>query len=351
LKNTNIKVTDIKISKASKKATHDKMYITFILLHTLPRINGNGEAFHIEETKKAAKTVEEGFLNIKHIQGFNVGSVLEAEYKEDEQGTGYIECVGVLWKSSLKEFDINVQDILDGKFGVSMEVSYTDYYYLLDEERVERPQGEDYLKDYIGGMYEGKRVVRVIKPIEFRGGAITDTPADTGAVIKKAIAQLNNKGGKQMFKELQFETEKEYNQFLEEQRKGFVSVAEVLSSLPEDMEIESLAELNEKVNEIREDLKVSKAEFVEYKKEVLFKERKEALAELDIEVEDEAKEEIVSMSELAFDLIVKSNKSKVEKLKESKASLETKKEEKLDLSVQIEDEGTELSVEEIIDAL
>lgn len=344
-KDLKAKVTNIKTATANdKQGTYDKMYITFNLLHTLPVVNANGNSFDPESTKKAVATVIDGYLNIEHIKGFNVGSVIDAEYKENDNGVGFIECVGVVWKSSLEEYMVEPQEILDGKFNISMEVAYTDYYFKHGEATLEK-DGNEHLENYIGEEFEGEDVVEVIKPLELTGGALTETPADKGAIIKDVmakVASMNNsktnddtktKGGTQMFKE--FETEESYNAHVEDLRKGYAKIKEVLAKFPEDLQAENLDGVVEQVATLKGDLETTQASFEEYKKEALFKERKATLEEINVEVGEDAKEEIVNMSKATFKMLVDSNKAKMEEMKESTAST---KEDKLDVSIQMDNE-------------
>lgn len=352
-KSLKAKVTNIKTATAkSVEGSYDKMYITFNLLHTLPVTNSNGNSFDPEATEKAVDTVIDGYLNIEHLQGFNVGSVIEAEYKTNENDVGYIECLGVIWKSSLEEYQVEPQEILDGKFDISMEVAYTDYYFLHGDEK-KLPDGNEHLDNYIGEEFEDKEVIEVIKPLELTGGALTETPADKGAIIKDVKAKVaslednaktkdgndNNKGGNSdMFKELEFETEEKYNNFVEELRQGYAKVEDILNKFPEDLQADNVEDIVEEVGSLKNDLEETQEEFKEYKKEVLFKERKATLEDVDVEVDEENKEEIINMSEASFDMLVDSNKDKLENIKDSKGSDDNDDDDNdIDPSIQIED--------------
>jgi hypothetical protein len=364
-KSLKAKVTNIKTTTASsKEGSYDKMYITFNLLHTLPVVNSKGSTFEPEPTQKAVDTVVDGYLNIEHLQGFNVGSVVEAEYKTNDNDVGYIECLGVVWKSSLKEYQVNPQEILDGKFGISMEVAYTDFYFLHGDEK-KLADGNEHLENYIGEEFEDEEVVEVIKPLELKGGALTETPADKGAVIKEVRAKVANldkdddgdnddntlKGGNQdMFKE--FETEEEYNQHLEDVRQGYAKVEDILSKFPEDLQGDDVEDVVEEVAGLKSDLKETQASFEEYKKEVLFKERKASLEEVDIEVVEEDKEEIINMSEATFDMLVESNKDKLDQVNESNASTNDDSDEgKLDANIQQSFSNEDVDVDTAVDSL
>ena len=334
----------------NKQGSYDKMYITFNLLHTLPVVNANGNSFDPKTTETATASVVDGYLNLEHIKSFNIGSVIDAEYKENENGIGFIECVGVIWKSSLEEYGLESQDILDGKFDISMEVAYTDYYFKHGEETVQA-EGNEHLENYIGEQFEEKEVVEVIKPLELTGGALTETPADRGAIIKDImakVASMNNKdendndddtqtkGGTKMFKE--FETEEEYNTHIEKMREGYAKVEDILNKLPEDLQAEDLDTVVEEVASLKGELEETQANFEDYKKEILFKERKATLEDLEVEVAEDSKEEIINMSEATFKMLVDSNKAKMESIKESNASV-VDNDEDLDLSVQVDSDS------------
>lgn len=327
-------------AQAMPKPSLLKMYIMFDLLHTSTsnkKFNNNGEGFDFETTKAKAKTIENGFLNLRHDPTINIGSILTSEFVE-ENGEGRIKGTGVLWKETLETFGIDVNDVKEGYYKVSMEVRYKDFFYYYGEELLD-PIENYHLEEYVGSQYDGKFVGRVIKPYEFCGAALTPYPADKEAKIVKAIAEKYNKEGKEdMFK--QFETEKEYNEFVQkiesakaetvkeelkqdedfvsEIRTGYVSIASVLEKF-EDVELEgeSLDDVVKAISEIKGNYETLDEEFKTFKKEVadnqLFAERKKSLAEVGVDITDEQKDEIIGMNETALKLMLETiKKSKAE---------------------------------------
>lgn len=319
------KINIIESSKASKEGTLDKMYINFDLLHTLPDINYNGASFDKESTEAKADTVAEGYINVEHDDWFNVGSVLNAEYVEGEN-SDKINCDGVLWKSVLENFDITPEDIKNGEYKISMEVLYKDYMYLYGDELV-NPDEYSELADHVGQTYQGKQVAMVIKPEEFKGCALVKDPADSEAIINEAVANKltntskiinkkeieENQGGKDMFKELEFETEEEYNNYLEDIRQGYASVESLLGKFEEmNIDAKDVDALVEGVASIKEDLEETKEEYENFKAEAKLKERKTKLEEAGLELEEDD-EEIAELSDKAFNMILKASKTKEDK--------------------------------------
>lgn len=356
-------------SQASNEATIDKMYITFDLLHTVPDINGNGETFDVEATKAKANSIQNGYINIEHDSWFNAGSVLDSKFVDIEE-SGKIVAEGVLWKSVLGNFGITPDDLKGDEYKISMEVLYSDYYYLVDGEKVEA-QGNEHLDEHVGQTFEGDFVARVIEPAEFTGCALTKTAADSGAVIKEAIASITDEvedgseanikddnedleqknGGADMFKELSFETEEEYNDFVDGLREGYASVDSVLSKFAEvDLEGEDLDSVVESVASIQSDLEDTQAKYESKKEEIELKERKASLEEVGVEVEEEDEKDIVEMSEKAFAMLVDSNKEKKEQMEKGEASEGDKDEDfKFDPNAKVSEE--DFNVKDGIDAL
>lgn len=308
----------------------DKMYIEFILCHVLPIINSNGDSFAVEPTKTRAKTVKNGYINLNHENTYNVGSILNAQFVEGEEGqAGRIECTGVLWKEVLKEFWIDVADITDGYYSISMEVLYKDFYYLVDGEKLD-PLDNYHLEEYVGSTYEGKYVSRVITPHSFCGCCLTANPADLQAKIKRAVAEKKTKEEENMPYKV-FEEEKDYNEhvneiktsyaeelqtneeFIASIREGYVSIDDVLSHF-EVAEAES-------VEDIAKAYATLKEEYEDYKKEIaeekLYNKRVAELAEFDYEVAEDEKDEIINMSEASFNIIKKTAKLAYDKAKAS----------------------------------
>jgi len=363
-----INVSDVRKGVAKKETTlNNKMYISYNVLHTLPDFNSNGLAYDPERTEETVKTFIDGYINIGHDDWFNVGAIYDSKYISQEQG-GKIQADGFLWKNVLRNFDITPQDIIDGKYQISMEVLYKDYYYLVGDEKFDSSKHSE-LEEFVGQTKEGKPVIRVIFPEEFIGVALTTKPADKDAAIFQAVAKklesYNNKidnykhGGAEeveLFKELKFETEEDYNKHVEKLRQGYVMADEILKKFAElDLEAEKLDDLVKVVADVKEELSTVKSEYEDYKQSVanekLLNKRLSELSELNITVAEEKHEEIINMSEATFEILLDTAKaSVVEDNKEDKETKEAKAE-FVDPSLQISDEDKELDVEAVAEGI
>ena len=308
---------------ASNNGFSNKMRISFPLLRTYPIINNNGDSFDFETSKEVHDSVEFGYINLEHEGWINVGVITNSQFVE-EGGIGTIQCEGVLWKSVLDEFDISQSDIENGKFQISMEVFFTDFYVMVGDKKYEPPEGEKYL-DYKGQTIEEGEVSRVIVPSEYSGAALTENAADKTLDIEKAVASKIGKGNDggsgeednveeketeieeentdmSNFKE--FETEEAFNKFLEEE--GYVHVDEVVKEF-EDLGFEEASDLEEVVSSVSS----LQTEYEQYQKEVArerkVSERKTKLAENDIELDkiEASEEDLADMGEKEFDMLIK----------------------------------------------
>ena len=354
------------VANEDDKATKDKMFIYYTLLHTIPDMNKNGVSYDFSRTQEVHASILNGYINFEHDAILNIGTVVESNFVEEGEGAK-IENKAVLWKSVLQELGIRVEDITAGRYQMSMEVLYKDYYYMVGDERVEA-EGNEYLEDYKGSTYEGKVVKKVLYPHEFTGAALTSNAADNKADIFKAVAsKYQNKGGQDdMFKQLEFETEEAYNEFLEDLksdirdgmreelaeeikndeefvsdlREGYVEVAEVVSKF-EDLEIAEAESLEDIVGEVKEIADNYKNLQDQVKKQKILNERASELAEFDFDISEleEDKKEIAEMSEAQFNLLKKSIKSSFEK---AQASMEKnkgdKKDDKFDPNLNLDDD-------------
>ena len=129
--------------------------------------------------------------------------------------------------------------------------------------------------------------------------------------------KTKTKGDESMFKN--FETKEDFNtavsdinktykaelleneDFLNETRKGYISVEEVLNKFTDlDLEGNDLDAIVNSVKSVKETLDTTKIEYEDYQNGILFENRKVQLANYGYEVSDEEKEDIVNMSEKAF---------------------------------------------------
>lgn len=360
----------VELDKAQSNVIDDspnKIRISFPLLRTFPIANANGDSYDYESTKELYNTIDFGYINLNHEQWINVGAVISSEFVEEED-YGIIKCEAVLWRNTLQEYNISEFDIKEGRYQISMEVFFDDYYIMHGDKRIDLPKASDY-KSLIGTKFEGEEVVRVIKPAEYSGAALTEDAADKTLDIEKVVASKikkkdNLEGDNNMFKE--FETEKEFNDFLDTKER------EIASKLKEDEEFvseitkdlvsydEVIAKFEEagiedidKVEDVVEKFNSVKGEFENFKKEVAeekkLAKRKATLVEkgIDIEKLEASEEEIVEMADRAFELVVKSFEQASEKKLEKE---EANKKDKFN-PTKVDLDKDKKSYKEIINAL
>ena len=341
--NIQIKPNFIEKSEAAIDSHSNKVKIEFPLLRTVPTINANGDTYDYAATKEKFDTVNFGYINLEHRGWINVGAITSSEFEEGN--IGKIKCEAVLWKSVLDEFDIAVDSIKNGDYQISMEVYFNDYYVLHGDERIDRPEADEYV-DRRGSIVDGKKVARVIIPSEYSGAALTENAADKTLDIEKVVAsKLDNKTkeifveeennletkeeNEIMFKE--FETEEEFNDFLEAKKAEFeAEYAEKVVANLEDEDVEGVEDVIKKYKEVQK-------EYAEYQEEVArekkLTDRKAELVENDVDLEalEASEEDILEMSDRSFELMIKGFAQAAEKAKEVKEE-EEKEEEKEEAS-------------------
>lgn len=118
----------------------------------------------------------------------------------------------------------------------------------------------------------------------------------------------NDKMGNE-FKELTFETEEEFNDFLEEKREEYVKASKVVSKFNElDIEGDDLEEIGEAVADLKEDKEAKADKLKEMKEDQIFKERKRKLESVGIEVDEEEKDDIVDLTDNQLKIVMKAEK-------------------------------------------
>lgn len=177
--------------------------------------NLNNDVFLPEEIAQAKDTPVDKPINLNH-EGENIIGHMTSSRLLDQEGNEVnavddnlpinldIEVEGVLYKDI---FPDEIQAIIDGaKNGdtfVSMEAIFTDFDFALerDDTVVQIPRNEETafltakLKQFGGdGTFEGERLGRVLKNIEFIGKGIVAKPANPRSLIKEAarVAAFNN---------------------------------------------------------------------------------------------------------------------------------------------------------------
>ena len=202
-----------KRSKSDDKESLVLAHIRSILVST--GFNLNNDVFLPEEVIAALDTPVDKPINLNH-EGENIIGHMTSSRLLDQEGNEVnaadddlpinldIEVEGVLYKDIFPE---EVQAIIDGaKNGdtfVSMEAAFTDFDFALERDGVivQIPRNEETafltakLKQFGGeGSFEGERLGRVLRNIEFIGKGIVAKPANPRSVIKEAarVAAFNN---------------------------------------------------------------------------------------------------------------------------------------------------------------
>ncbi|MFW6311842.1 MAG: hypothetical protein ACOC1K_06365 [Nanoarchaeota archaeon] len=129
----------------------------------------------------------------------------------------------------------------------------------------------------------------------------------------------SSEGGKDMFKELKFETEEDYNKFIDEVKEGYVSVASVDEKF-NDLELEEKDNLDKVVNSVAEVINKYKELQKNIERAELFNERVAKLAEANVNFDelDIEKEELIEMNEVSFNVVLKTATKAAAKAKADK---------------------------------
>lgn len=149
-------------------------------------------------------------------------------------------------------------------------------------------------------------------------------------LVAKYNNKINNKSkkgvkGNMAYKE--FKTEEDFNsfknsykeelkeneEFINSIRNGYISIENIIDEFKNlKVEGEDLEDIKNSVKELKGNYEKEKEKFENYKKEVkeekLFNSRKSKMVNAGLEVKEEDKEEIINMSEKAFDMVIKAAK-------------------------------------------
>lgn len=198
-----------KFATATNRDQPDLYYMDSILVSV--GINKNDDYFDAEEVWEARKTPEDKQINYEHNEKDIIGHITSC-YAVDDQlkripddvvsdklpDKFHIITGGVLYKKweddDLKQRMGEMIDSIEaGELFVSMECLFNDFDYILIEENgkakiVERNTSTSFLtkklRAYGGdGVYQNKRIGRVIRNITFSGKGIVKKPANPDSVI------------------------------------------------------------------------------------------------------------------------------------------------------------------------
>lgn len=181
-------ITDVKKSFASISETEgldldpDLMYARFIMCHE--GSNANGDTFTNDVLSRAQYTPRFKPIDWEHGQPM-IGHIIDSRYGEDEQGRGYIEAIGVIWKFIYPEIAAQIKEkSKTGELRLSMECYFKNANYKYGEQLFDEEQATQLgIVDYVGREYMGQKVYRVFTEVLFGGVGVVANPADKEAVF------------------------------------------------------------------------------------------------------------------------------------------------------------------------
>lgn len=199
------------IQQSLENKQMDLYYFRAIL--TTIGLNKNDDYFDIAETWAARKTPEDKQINYEHNERDIIGhmtgcyalnadlsTVLDDKLTVDELPNKYhLVTAGVLYKrwddqKLQARMDTIINDIQKGDMFVSMECLFSDFDYILIDgnngtsEIVSRGKETAFLTKYLrgfggSGVYNSRRIGRVLKNIVFSGKGMVKRPANPESII------------------------------------------------------------------------------------------------------------------------------------------------------------------------
>lgn len=160
----------------------DLMYAKFIMCHE--GVNSNGDTFTKEVLQKAQYTPRFKPIDWEHGQPF-IGTILDSQYGETDEGLGYIEAIGAIWKFHYPDLAESIKsNSQTGALRLSMECFYRDANYKYGDQIFNQQQADDLgITDYVGREYMGQKVYRVFSDAIFGGVGVVANPADKNAIF------------------------------------------------------------------------------------------------------------------------------------------------------------------------
>jgi hypothetical protein len=170
--------------------TPTKTYFSYVLCHALPFFNANRDTWTEATMANSFSSVIDHPHNIEHVQDKICGHIYDAVFVESTEDTpACIVAASVLYNHVYPDITEDLADE-DNPWAVSMECMFGNIAIWYDGELytdASEPIVDDLL-DNLHGTYEGKPVVRVCGgedgEVIFSGAALTECPADEGAVIQ-----------------------------------------------------------------------------------------------------------------------------------------------------------------------
>lgn len=170
--------------------TPTKTYFSYVLCHALPFFNANRDTWTEATIANSFSSVIDHPQNIEHVQDKICGHVYDAVFVESTEDTpACIVAASVLYNHVYPDITEDLASD-DNPWAVSMECMFGNIAIWHDGQLYTDASDPkvDELLDNMHGTYEGKPVVRVCGgedgEVIFSGAALTECPADTGAVIQ-----------------------------------------------------------------------------------------------------------------------------------------------------------------------
>ncbi len=166
--------------------------------------NKNGDHFTPEELAARYQTAIHKKIDLKHSQDFTdiVGSIVAADFVEETEGGGRIECTGELYVGDSPHAQLAYKLIRKGIITqVSMECDYEEGECSICHKQV--ASKDDYclhLRKHKGGTFQGQPVFEILHGVTFTGLGLLDRKgADEDARIIQVASErgeeISNQGG------------------------------------------------------------------------------------------------------------------------------------------------------------
>jgi capsid protein len=194
------------IAALQENKNKDLYYVDAILVST--GMNENSDTFLRDELWKARNTPINKPTNIEHQTDIAIGHITETwatSFHNDDEIRSHrdlpydfhLNCRSVIYRNLEGELGDAIRDLIlrieADEMSVSMEVWFDDYDYAIAGkdgaiEIIQRDETNANLKKYITfyggrGEYEGKRIGRALRGLEFSGMGFVSSPANEHSII------------------------------------------------------------------------------------------------------------------------------------------------------------------------
>lgn len=365
---------DCKVLASSANPSQPDLFY-FRSVHVSSGWNNNDDVFLRDELLKSWASCTDKQTNYMHKETEIIGHITAQYLADFENNIISIEDAiklndvnvitdAVIYKSWANEelqakYSQLIEEIRDGKWGVSMECIFNNFDYVLKHEDgsqrvIARDEKTSYLSKHLRayggtGVYLNYKIGRILRNFVFSGQGVVDRPANPRSLILKTKAgEINNMD--EIMKELEackaelasakqtIESLTEFKTKAETLETSFTQSAQELATAKEQLDslksqIEELNKTLAQVKTEKDELASAKealaASYDEMKKKMKGEKRKAALVEVGLEDADieTSLASFDSLDDDAFDKIVammkktKSKMPKEDKKEESSASL------------------------------